>query len=150
METEKIPVKKVHHGYNIRRVRISKGIKQAYLAEQIGHTQQSVSQIEQRRELEEHLLVQIAEVLKVPVELLKEMEEEGGISFYVENNTFEASDQAVMKNQLAQDIINNEYKTAFEEIKKLYEEKEALYEARLQDKQAEIDFLRKLLEDKNK
>jgi transcriptional regulator with XRE-family HTH domain len=143
METDNKREKNVHQGHNVKRVRESRGIKQFTLAQLIGLSQQAISQIEQKSVIEEALLSKMAIALEVPVEVLEEMEDVSDVSFYVENNTFEAKDNAQTVLH-ATDIYNN-YCSLYE-IQKVYKEKEALYEQRLKEKQNEIDFLKKLLE----
>lgn len=146
MEVENTQEKNVHHGHNMKRIRESKGLKQFALAEMLDMTQQAVSKLEQKRVIGEKLLVKIARALEVPVEVLKEMEDVSSVSYYIENNTFEAKDNA-QSSAGDGDYIYNNY-CSLDEIQKLYAEKEALYEQRLQDKQAEINYLRKLLDER--
>jgi transcriptional regulator with XRE-family HTH domain len=143
METENKHEKNVHQGRNIKRIRESRGMKQFTLAQLMGISQQAVSQIEQKPVIEEVLLSRMAFVLEVPAEVLREMEDIPDVSYYVENNTFEAYAQTVH----AKDYNNY---CSLDEIKKLYDEKEALYERQLKEKQNEIDFLKKLLEEKSR
>ena len=145
MEAENTQEKNVHHGHNMKRIREAKGLKQFALAEMLDMTQQAVSKLEQKRVIGEKLLAKIARALEVPVEVLKEMEDVSSVSFYIENNTFEAKDNAQTV-QAAENTYNNY--CSLDEIQKLYAEKEALYEQRLQDKQAEINYLRKLLDER--
>jgi len=148
MEAESKQERNVHHGHNVRRIRESRGLKQFALAQILKMTQQAVSKIEQKRVIEEKILVKIARALEVPVEVLKEMEDVSGVSYYIENNTFEAKDNAVMGNAgTAGENIYNNY-CPFDEIRKLYAEKEALYQQQLKDKQDEINYLRKLLDER--
>ncbi|MDR0745549.1 MAG: helix-turn-helix domain-containing protein [Mediterranea sp.] len=143
MEAESKHEKNVHQGRNIKRVRESRGMKQFTLAQLIGLSQQAVSQIEQKSVIEEVLLDKMAIVLEVPVDVLREMEDVSDVSFYVENNTFEARDNT-------QTVHAKDYNNycSLDEIQKLYEEKETLYERQLKDKQNQIDFLKKLLEER--
>ncbi len=62
-------------GSNIRTARTTAGLSQSTLAERIGFTRAAVSNLESgRQRLTVHLLVQIAETLKInPVQLLAEL-----------------------------------------------------------------------------
>lgn len=52
MDTEKtMNSNKVHHGYNIRRVRMEKNIKQELLSEKVHMSQPTVSRYDQRATL---------------------------------------------------------------------------------------------------
>jgi len=144
METENKQGRKVHQGYNVRSIREAKNLKQSALALMVELSQQAISKTEQKRVIDDALLAKIARALDVPVEIIENMEEGAAMSFFIENNTFEASDNAQAS---AGDNVYNNY-CSIDEIKKIYAEKEALYEQQLKDKQAEIDFLRKLVEGK--
>ena len=126
METENKHEKNVHQGRNIKRIRESRGMKQFTLAQLMGISQQAVSQIEQKPVIEEVLLSRMAIVLEVPAEVLREMEDVSDVSYYVENNTFEARDNA-------QTVHAKDYNNycSLDEIKRLYDEKETLYERQL-------------------
>ncbi len=79
----------VHHGHNIRRVRIMKDIKQEMLAEKMNVTQSMISRYEKEKVLNDDVLNQAAQALEVPVEHLKTMEENLPEStFGTNNNTF--------------------------------------------------------------
>jgi transcriptional regulator with XRE-family HTH domain len=64
---------KIHHGRNIKRFREMMGIKQEALAHELGEdwSQKKISLLEQKEEVEEELLRQVAEILKVPAEAIK-------------------------------------------------------------------------------
>ncbi len=60
--------KKKHLGYNIKRIREILGIKQSSFAHQMNISQQAVSYIENKACLHDETLVNVSEVLKVPVQ----------------------------------------------------------------------------------
>jgi len=63
---------KIHHGRNIKRFREMMGIKQEALAFELGEdwSQKKISLLEQKEEVEESLIRQVAEILKVPAEAM--------------------------------------------------------------------------------
>ena len=109
--------KTIHEGRNVKRIREMLGIKQDTLASDLGLSQQAISQLEQKEALDKDMLEKIAAVLKVPVEAIKNFDEERAINIIA--NTF--NDNAVNMNY--QCTINplEKYIEALEENKKLYE-----------------------------
>ncbi|WP_346237362.1 helix-turn-helix transcriptional regulator [Niabella insulamsoli] len=80
--------KTIHQGRNVRRFREMMGLKQEALATELGDewNQRKISLLEQKEAIEEPLLLQVATVLKVPVEAIKNFDEEAAIAYF---NTFE-------------------------------------------------------------
>lgn len=128
---------KIHQGRNIRRFREMLGLKQDVLANELGEdwNQQKISLLEQKESIDENLLEHVAKVLKVPVEAIKNFDESSAINFI--SNTFsDFKDNAVAMN----------YQCSFNPIDKiveLYQEKIALYERMLKDRDDMIDELKK-------
>lgn len=75
---------KVHIGRKISRIREIRGIKQDYLAIELGVSQQTISKIEQSEEVEDAMLEKIAGVLGVSAEAIKNFSEEVLI-FHIQN-----------------------------------------------------------------
>ena len=73
---------KIHQGRNVKRFREMLGIKQEAFATELGEdwNQKKVSLLEQKETIEEDLLQQVAKVLKVPVEAIKNFDEEKAIN----------------------------------------------------------------------
>ncbi|WP_128330793.1 helix-turn-helix domain-containing protein [Apibacter sp. HY039] len=133
MNTDTAP-KKVHQGRNIKRLREMLGIKQESLAFDLGVSQATVSDYEQKEALDEKILEKVSKVLKVPVEAIKNMSDEATHNFI---NTFN-------DNSTVNGIIN--YNPTFNPIDKiveLYSEKEELYKQMLNDKDILIEKLSK-------
>jgi transcriptional regulator with XRE-family HTH domain len=76
---------KIHIGRKISRIREIRGIKQDFLAVELGVSQQTISKIEQSEEVEDSTLEKIATVLGVTVEGIKNFTEEGIVNYF---NTF--------------------------------------------------------------
>src|SRR5665647_58781 len=75
----------LHEGRNVKRIREILGIKQDTLAASLGLSQQAISQLEQKEALDKDILEKIASVLKVPVEAIKNFDEEKAI-YNIQNN----------------------------------------------------------------
>ena len=80
-------IQKIHHGRNVKRFRELMGIKQEGLAIELGDewSQKRVSLLEQKEEIEQDILEQVAQILKVPAEAIKNFDEEAAINYF---NTF--------------------------------------------------------------
>jgi transcriptional regulator with XRE-family HTH domain len=83
MNTDTIPAKKVHHGRNVKRLRDILGIKQEHLAFELNLSQQTISNLETKEIIDDETLNKIAEVLKVPVDAIKNYDEQATVSFIV-------------------------------------------------------------------
>ncbi|MDQ1097573.1 MULTISPECIES: helix-turn-helix domain-containing protein [Chryseobacterium] len=117
--------KKIHQGRNIKRFREMLGIKQEALAFDLNCSQQKISIIEQKETVEKDMLEKIAGLLNVPVEAIENMEEDQAVNIIA--NTFDNGS-----------ILNGiNYNPSFHPIDKvlqLHEEKIALYERMLKEK----------------
>ncbi|MEJ0101537.1 MAG: helix-turn-helix transcriptional regulator [Bacteroidota bacterium] len=65
--------KVIHEGKNVKRIREMLGIKQDALAFDLGISQQAISLLEQREALDKDMLEKVANILKVPVEAIKNL-----------------------------------------------------------------------------
>lgn len=68
---EQTDFKKVHIGQNIAAIRRGRGISQEYVALKLGKSQQTVSNIELMEDVPEELLIQIAKILNISPEYIK-------------------------------------------------------------------------------
>lgn len=95
----------VHHGRNVKRARLQKGIKQEALALDLGMTQQNVSRLEAQKVIEDLTLERISKVLQVPLEYLKTTEEPTNIS--IENNNSNTyNDNGVVNDSASNNNLN--------------------------------------------
>ena len=129
---------KIHHGRNIKRFREMMGIKQESLAFELGPdwSQKKISLLEQKEEVEEELLRQVAEILKVPAEAIKNFDEEKAINII--SNSFENCNQPAS-------IFYNSSINPVDQIIKIHDEKIALYERMLKEKDEMMARLESLL-----
>lgn len=123
---------KVHEGRNVKRFREMMGIKQEGLAASLGEdwSQKKISVLESKEKIEDALLAEIAKILKVPEEAIRNFDEERAVNI-ISNNFSDFKDNATANAPF------NYYPTfnpldklmeTVEELKKLHAEKEALYE----------------------
>ena len=130
----------IHQGRNIKRFREMLGIKQDALAIELGDdwNQQKISLLEQKETIDAPLLQQISAALKVPVEAIQNFDEEQAVNIIA--NTFNIDNDAYIGNSSPTFNIN-----PIEELKKLHEEKIALYERMLKEKEEMMERLEKLI-----
>lgn len=132
---------KIHEGRNVKRFREMLGIKQDALAYELGEdwNQKKVSVLEQKETIDETLLQQIAAVLKIPAEAIQNFDEEKAVNLISCN----FSDNAMFNNRI--EVQNN---NPIDQIIQLHEEKIALYERMLKEKEEMMLRLEKLINSK--
>lgn len=124
----KTSTKPSHIGRKISKIRELRGMKQEALAMAIGVSQQTISNIENSEEVEEEVLVKIAEALEVSVEGIKNFSEETVLNII--SNTF--NDSAMLN------AVN--LQPTFNPIDKVVE----LYERLLQAEKDKVAYLEQL------
>jgi len=132
---------KIHHGRNIKRFREMMGIKQEALAHELGEdwSQKKISLLEQKEEVEEELLRQVAEILKVPAEAIKSFSEEAVMQIF--NNSFESHENSTLN------AINNYCSfNPLDKMLELVEENKKLYERLLESEKEKVELLKKVLD----
>jgi len=133
--------KTIHQGRNVKRIREMLGIKQEALAYELGDdwNQKKVSLLEQKESIEQDLLDQVAKVLKVPADAIKNFDEEKAINIIASNNNGKDNSSAV------------NFQCTFNPIEKLLdviEENKKLYERLLQSEKDKNILLEKMLDKK--
>ncbi len=119
-------------GRNISRIRELRGMKQGALADAIGTTQQTISNIETSETVDFEKLVQIAKALGVTVEAIENFTEESVFNFF---NTFydNSSSQG--------NSFNQGMNATFNPLDKVVE----LYERLVQAEKDKVEYLEKLM-----
>ena len=132
---------KIHQGRNVKRFREMLGIKQEALAFDLGEdwNQKKISLLEQKDVIEDPLLKKISEVLKIPVEAFQNFDEEQAVNIIA--NTINNNDNSVMHSL----YIKNATINPIDKLIELHEEKIALYERMLKEKDEMMERLEKLL-----
>ena len=123
------------------------GLKQEGLAYMLGDdwNQQKISLLEQKEEIDDQLLEQIAEQLKVPADAMKNFDEEMAV-FNIQNN-YEGSNSGASSVSGG----NQNYNCTFNPLEKYIEaidENKKLYERLLQSEKEKNELLQKLLDGK--
>ncbi|EFK33524.1 hypothetical protein HMPREF0204_12592 [Chryseobacterium gleum ATCC 35910] len=133
---------KIHQGRNVKRFREMLGIKQEALAFDLGDdwNQKKVSLLEQKEIIEDPLLKKISEVLKIPVEAFQNFNDEQAINII--SNTF----HDFKDNSVASAMNYNCTFNPIDKIVELYDEKVALYERMLKEKDEMMERLERLIE----
>ena len=109
-----------HYGHNVKRLRDILGIKQESIASAMNMTQQNFSILEQKPEIDNDILEKIATILKIPVDAIKNFNEEGVVNIIASTNS-----------------CNVMYNPTFNAIDKIVE----LYEKLLAEKDKTISIL---------
>lgn len=117
MEDHIFTRKPLSMGQKVERIRMFRGIKQEYLANKLGISQPQVSKIEQQEEIEESLLKQIAEVLGVTPEAIKNFDDDR--ITYTINNFYDIHDIEI-KDNASSNFVAQQFNPV-EKITELYE-----------------------------
>ena len=124
--------RRIHHGNNIKRLRDILGVKQEIIASELGWTQQFVSKLEQKEQIDDETLQKVADVLHIPTDAIKNFNDEATVTFIT--NTFNNHD-IVTSNFTCMSTINPIEKIVelYERLLKTEQEKVFLLEGRLKD-----------------
>ena len=128
---EKDTIYRAHHGNNIKRLREILGVKQESLAAEFNMSQQAVSDLEKKPFLNDDILEKVSKVLKVPVDAIKSFNDEAVVNVIA--NTF--NDSSVY----CQPVFNqiDKFMDLFERLLKVEQEKNALLEKMLVEKEGQ-------------
>jgi len=129
--------RKPHQGRNIKRFREIFGIKQEALALELGDdwSQKKVSRLEENEEIDDSILEQVAKILKIPAEAIKNFDEQAALNII--SNTFHESA-----------FINSSGTFNINPVEKwiqALEENKRLYELLLKEKEEKINLLKRLI-----
>jgi transcriptional regulator with XRE-family HTH domain len=138
--THTTPNPKIHEGRNLKRFREMLGMKQDVLAMELGSdwNQQKVSLLEQKERIDSDILEQVSAILKMPVEAIRNYDEEQAVNIIA--NTFNVENDAYIGNSNGTFNIN-----PMEKLIQLHEEKIALYERMLKEKDEMMGRLERLI-----
>lgn len=135
-----------HHGRNFKRMREILGIKQEAVALELGEDwdQKKVSRLEEKEIIPDDLMDEIAKILKVTPEAIKNFDEEKVVNIIT--NTFQ---EGSTNNGVAG--ANNHCRVNFNPLDKYIEsveKNEKLYEQLLQSEREKVALLERLLNEK--
>ncbi|MDR1170376.1 MAG: helix-turn-helix domain-containing protein [Prevotellaceae bacterium] len=131
------PEYRIHHGRNVKRLREMLGIKQEAIAVALDLTQQAMSKLEQKEIIEDDQLETIASVLHVPVEAIKNMNDEAAANYI---NSFTNNDKVDFHHYDHDHYAH----CSFNPIDKIIE----LYERMLKIEREKIEILQKKFDEK--
>jgi transcriptional regulator with XRE-family HTH domain len=136
--THTTPNPKIHEGRNLKRFREMLGMKQDVLAMELGSdwNQQKVSLLEQKERIDSDILEQVSSILKMPVEAIRNYDEEQAVNIIA--NTFNDS-------SMLNAVNNNPTFHPIDKLIQLHEEKIALYERMLKEKDEMMGRLERLI-----
>lgn len=137
METTTKPA---HLGRKISRIRELRGIKQEYLATELGVSQQSISRMENSEVVEDELLEKVAKILGVPVEGIKNFNEEAVFNYFNTFNDTSVNNGAVGHNRYKECTFN-----PLDKLMEVIEENKVLYERLLKSEQEKIELVKQRL-----
>lgn len=118
-------------------------MNQDVLAEKIGTSQATLSAYEKKEQLDPEILEKIAKALDIPVEAITELEQ--GTSINIISGNW--SDNACASNTMNA-INNNPTFNPIDKIIELYNERIALYERMLKEKESVIELLQEIAKEK--
>lgn len=136
---EQCVLKKAHIGQNIAAIRRSRGMSQEYVALKLGKSQQTISNIESMEEISEELLAQIAMILGVTPDYIKNYDLERVIT----NNNTQIINDGGRGNFLTDNSSDNTQITnSLDVIKYIISENKRLHEKALHEKNLTIKELK--------
>jgi transcriptional regulator with XRE-family HTH domain len=148
MPTDTKTNRTIHEGRNVKRFREMLGIKQEALASILqdchpelaeGWNQRKISLLEQKGSIDAALLQQISAALKIPVEAIQNFDEEQAVNIIA--NTFD-------NGSILNGINHNPTFHTIDKLVQLHEEKIALYERMLKEKEEMMGRLERLIDGK--
>jgi len=152
MSTTKNHPKRVHEGRNVKRFREMIGLKQDAMAYELGGewSQKRISVLESKEKIEDDVLAEIAKVLKIPEEAIRNFDEETAILNI--NNNFETVASGALvavgandNNFSYSDLIINpieKWVETLDQLKVVLDKNEALYERLLKSEQEKVELLK--------
>ncbi|MDR1729783.1 MAG: helix-turn-helix transcriptional regulator [Prevotellaceae bacterium] len=140
--------KKKDHGANVKRWREWRGMKQEVLAEQVGMSQANLSYYEKKAKIEQEVLEKLAQALGIPVKAITELDE--NLPINIITNTFNGEVTGAGAVGSGTNNVENYQPTynPFDKIAELYNEKDALYERMLKEKESVIKLLQEIVKER--
>jgi transcriptional regulator with XRE-family HTH domain len=130
--------KVIHEGRNLKRLREILGYSQDVLVTGLGLSQQAISQLESKEKIDPKILEDVAKILKIPVEAIKNFDDQAAVN--VISSTF--NDNASVNSNCILNI------NPVEKWLEALEENKRLYEALLKSEREKVAMLEKMLNKK--
>lgn len=134
-----------HHGKAIKQLRLDRGWSRRIFADKVGVSEASLIRMEAKEELPDEVLEKMAKELGVTIDLIKELEEDKPLAFYIQENEFH--DNSV--NNAAfnlQNSVDNRTDSAVEEMAKVCEHIRHEYETLFATQKEMMEFYKKEME----
>ena len=128
-----------HLGRKIMQMRELLGIRQETVAEKLGITQQAISKLEQKEDVDDQTLDKVAEAMGINAESIKNLDDKATVYNIVTNHGS------------ATGLANHNYNCTFNPLDKYIEaveKNEKLYEQLLKSEREKVAMLEKLLDKK--
>ena len=132
--------KSVHQGRNAKRLREAKGIKQEAIAIELEISQQSVSQLEKRQELDDATIAVYAKILEIDESFIRNMVDDSlleGSNYFYDHSSQIRSTQVNTQNLTFNPL---------DKLVEVYSEKDQLYERMLLEKEKVNNYLEEALD----
>ncbi len=140
--------RRVHQGRNIKKFREMLGIKQEALALELGDdwSQKKISQLEAKEVIDDAILEQVSQALKIPKETLENLDAHEAV-INIQNNYDSTASVNINEGTL---IVNptEEWMKTLAEVQRLNEENKSLYERLLKSEQDKVTLLEAVLKEK--
>ena len=120
----------VHHGQNVKRLREILNVKQETIAIGLNITQQAMSKLEQKEQIDNEILEKISKILNVPADSIKSFNDEAAMNIIA--NTF--NDSSFIGGYKPNFNPIDKIVELYERLLKTEQEKNALLEQRLGEK----------------
>jgi transcriptional regulator with XRE-family HTH domain len=129
---------KIHEGRNLKRFREMLGIKQDFLAFELGEdwNQQKISLLEQKEKIDSDILEQVSAILKIPAEAIRNFDEEKAMNII--SNTFHSG-------SFVANSVETYHNNPIDKLIQLHEDKIALYERMLKEKDEMMGRLERVI-----
>ena len=134
--------KSVHQGRNAKRLREAKGIKQEAIAIELKISQQAVSQLEKRQELDDETIAVYAKVLGIDEDFIRNMVDESlleGSTYFYDHSSQIRSTQVNTQNLTFNPL---------DKLVEVYSEKDKLYERIIELEKEKNDLMGQMLKEK--
>ncbi len=132
--------KSVHQGRNAKRLREAKGIKQEAIAIDLEISQQAVSQLEKRQELDDATIAVYAKVLEIDESFIRNMVDES----LLEGSTYFYDHSIQNKNVNTQSLTFN----PLDKLVEVYSEKDQLYERIIELEKEKSALMEQMIKEK--
>lgn len=135
-----------HHGKAIKQLRLDRGWSRRIFADKIGVSEASLIRMEAKEELPDEVLEKMAKELGVTIDLIKELEEDKPLAFYIQENTFDNSSDMNVGTSNFGSSVDNRTNGAVEEMAKVCEHIRHEYETLFATQKEMMEFYKKEME----